>query len=204
MFFTAEVNRGWHCVLSFLFHAVPKRNSTNFSRVKVKQSSKDLNSWNGPKRYLFFESWALTSLLKHLICSLHVIQLEWISVLFLSSVCLYTEWSLVEWVTFEVHSVDEHKNHIMWNTFQEVGDVAIGGVIHPMIDLLQRGQGNRLWLVPEEEKRHFYFHCNKTDNKTEIISCYRCQKCFLIWCHIISSFALVIITTAARGAATWL
>lgn len=49
----------------------------------------------------------------------------------------------MEWITFEVHSVHEHKHHVMWNTFQEVGDVTIGDVLHPLVDLLYGDYRNR-------------------------------------------------------------
>lgn len=54
------------------------------------------------------------------------------------------KWSLVDWFTFEIHSVHEHKHHVMWNTFQEVGDLTIRGVLHPLVDLLHRDQRDRL------------------------------------------------------------
>lgn len=58
--------------------------------------------------------------------------------------CHHTEWSLVEWFTFEVHSIHEHKHHIMRDILQEVGDVTVGGVLHPLVDLLHRDQRDGL------------------------------------------------------------
>lgn len=47
---------------------------------------------------------------------------------------------LVEWLTFEVHGIHEHKHHVMRNTFQEVGNVTVGDVLHPLVDLFHRDQ----------------------------------------------------------------
>lgn len=46
--------------------------------------------------------------------------------------------------TFEVDSIHEHEHHIMWDALQEVGDVTIGGVLHPLVDLVHRDQRDRL------------------------------------------------------------
>ena len=47
---------------------------------------------------------------------------------------------VVEWFTFEENSVHEHEHHVIWNTFQEVGDVTLGGVLHPLVDLFHGDQ----------------------------------------------------------------
>lgn len=37
----------------------------------------------------------------------------------------------------------------MMHILQEVGDVTIGGVLYPLVDLLNRDQGDGLGLVPK-------------------------------------------------------
>lgn len=64
--------------------------------------------------------------------------------MFLLKQCLHTERSLLERFTFEVDSIHEHEHHIVWDTLQEVGDVTIGSILHPLVDLLHRDQRDGL------------------------------------------------------------
>ena len=40
----------------------------------------------------------------------------------------------------------------MRDLLQEVGNVTFGGVLHPLIDLLDGDQGDGTGLIPEEER----------------------------------------------------
>lgn len=73
---------------------------------------------------------------------MQVLQCEYVSVLFCFH-CDHSEWFLAERFTFEVDSIHEHKHNVMWNTFQEVGDVTFSDILHPLVDLFHRDQGDR-------------------------------------------------------------
>lgn len=53
------------------------------------------------------------------------------------------------WFTFKIHSIHEHQHHVMGNSLQKVWNVTIGGVLHPLVDLLHRNQRDRPGLVPD-------------------------------------------------------
>lgn len=55
-------------------------------------------------------------------------------------------------LTFEVHGVHEHEHNVMRNIRQEMGDVTVGGICHPLVDLLGRGQREGHRPVPEKKR----------------------------------------------------
>ena len=47
-----------------------------------------------------------------------------------------------------MHSVDEHEHHVVWNAFHEVHDFPVGGVLHPLVDVLHRDERSRACSIP--------------------------------------------------------